>query len=453
MAGPIDLDQQATTPLAAPALAAMLPFLEGQHWNPHGSHRGARIARAALEAARSEIAAVLGAAAESILFTSGATEANNLALKGWLLPRPRDRRRLVTFSTEHSSMLETARHLERMRVPLTIVPVAHDGLPDLSAFRAALGPDVALVSAMRVNNEIGAIWPTAELCRMAHAAGALFHSDAAQGFGKDDCRLDAGLDGADLVSISAHKIHGPKGIGALFVRPGISLEPQMDGGGQERGFRSGTQSPALAAGFGAAARLARERMADDAAHCADLMAIALRALRGVAFQVNGPPPGSRDRLASNLSLTFPGVDSARLMAALPGIAFSTGAACRSGPPDPGRFPEAGRDSGGERGSAGGNAAARSRAGARPAARRGVRGRHGLFDLPCPAGAGGLGEISAARPARGGHARFRRRCRADLAAFVPAVARWRGGATDGAAPARPHRHARLSGRLRRGPGLF
>jgi cysteine desulfurase len=329
MAGPIDLDQQATTPLAAPALAAMLPFLEGQHWNPHGSHRGARIARAALEAARSEIAAVLGAAAESILFTSGATEANNLALKGWLLPRPRDRRRLVTFSTEHSSMLETARHLERMRVPLTIVPVAHDGLPDLSAFRAALGPDVALVSAMRVNNEIGAIWPTAELCRMAHAAGALFHSDAAQGFGKVDCRLDAGLDGADLVSISAHKIHGPKGIGALFVRPGISLEPQMDGGGQERGFRSGTQSPALAAGFGAAARLARERMADDAAHCADLMAIALRALRGVAFQVNGPPPGSRDRLASNLSLTFPGVDSARLMAALPGIAFSTGAACSS----------------------------------------------------------------------------------------------------------------------------
>lgn len=325
----INFDQQATTPLAPEALAAMLPFLQEQHWNPHSAHRGGRMAKAALEAARAEVAAVIGAAPAEVIFTSGATEANNLAIKGVLENCARERRRLVTFATEHSCVLETARHVERLGAPVTVMPVTDAGMPDLAALRAALGPDVALISAMRVNNEIGAIWPVAEIARMAHAVGALMHCDAAQAFGKVDCRLAGGLENTDLISISAHKIYGPKGIGALYVRSGIGLQPQLDGGGQEAGLRSGTQSPALAAGFGAAARVARQTMADDTAHMADLMEVALRELDGLRYRINGPDPRLGERIRSNLSLSFAGVDSARLMAALPGIALSSGAACSS----------------------------------------------------------------------------------------------------------------------------
>lgn len=325
----INLDQQATTPLAPEALDAMLPFLRDQHWNPHSAHRGGRLAKAALEAARTEVARLIGAAPETVIFTSGATEANNLALKGYIAGCEGVRRRLLTFAAEHSCVLETARHLERTGVPVTVLPVTPDGMPDLDALRAALGADVALVSAMRVNNEIGAIWPTAEICRLAHEAGALFHSDAAQAFGKVDCRLDGGLQNADMISISAHKIYGPKGVGALYVRKGVGLLSQMDGGGQEAGIRSGTQSPALAAGFGAAARVAQQQMAKDAAHCAKLMELALHMLGDVRYRINGPRPADGARIASNLSLRFDGVDSGRLMAALPEIALSSGAACSS----------------------------------------------------------------------------------------------------------------------------
>ena len=323
----IDLDAQATTPIAPQALAAMLPWLERQHWNPHSAHRGGRMAKAALEAARVQVAGLLGAEPGGLIFTSGATEANNLALKGMLAEREGPRRRLVTFATEHSCVLETALHLERLGVPITILAVLADGMPDLAALNAALGPDVALVSAMRVNNEIGSIWPSAELAAMAHKVGAAFHCDAAQGFGKMDCRLDSGLAGADLVSLSAHKMHGPKGIGALWVRPGLRLSPLLDGGGQE-GVRSGTQSPALAAGFGAAARLSEARMKPDLAHVQALQRIALQALAGVAYHINGPE--GDDRWPGNMSVSFPGVDSGRLISALPELAFSSGAACSSG---------------------------------------------------------------------------------------------------------------------------
>jgi cysteine desulfurase len=325
----IDLDAQATTPLAPQALAAMLPFLEGRHWNPHSAHRGGRIARAALEAARVQVAALLDATPDGIHFTSGATEANNLALKGLLAEAGGPRRRLVTFATEHSCVLETARHLERRGVPVTILPVQPDGMPDLAAVRAALGADVALVSAMAVNNEVGSIWPIPELARLAHAAGALLHCDAAQAYGKIDCRLGGGLAGADMVSLSAHKMHGPKGIGALWLRPGIRLVPLLDGGGQE-GVRSGTQAPALAAGFGAAAALARTQLEDRATHVRQLMAVALTLLGDVPHRINGPDPQSRARWPGNLSVTFPGIDAGRLIAALPGVALASGAACSSG---------------------------------------------------------------------------------------------------------------------------
>lgn len=327
---PFDLDAQATSPLADGALAAMLPFLQGRHWNPHSAHRGGRLAKAALEAARAQVLQALGRTTGTLLFTSGATEANNLALKGLLetrpggLGRPSQQARLLTFATEHSCVLEAARHLERTGTPVTILPVAADGLPDRAAYRAALaGGDVALVSAMWVNNEIGSIWPIADMATEAHAAGALFHSDAAQAFGK----LSLAADAVDLLSLSAHKMHGPKGLGALWLRDGLAPAPLLDGGGQEAGLRSGTQSPALAAGFGAAAAAADP--AATRAAVAALMDIALEALAAVPHRVNGPSPTGPHRWPGNLSITLP-VDAGRLIAALPHLALASGAACSSG---------------------------------------------------------------------------------------------------------------------------
>ena len=319
---PIDLDAQATSPLAPEALAAMLPLLEGNHWNPHSAHRGGRIARAALEVARLQVAGLLGEAPETLVFTSGATESNNLALKGVMEMAPG--KRLLTFATEHSCVLESARHIERLGGAVSILPVLADGRPDLAAYEASLAEgDVALVSAMWVNNEVGSIWPIRQMAALAQAHGALFHTDAAQAFAK----LDLQNSGADLISVSGHKIGGPKGIGALMVRPGIALAPLLDGGGQEGGLRSGTQAPALAAGFGAAAKAADP--AATSAHAERLMAAALALLAPVPHIVNGPPPGG-GRWPGNLSVTFPGLDANRLIAALPGLALSSGSACSSG---------------------------------------------------------------------------------------------------------------------------
>jgi cysteine desulfurase len=317
----LDLDAQATSPLLAGALAAMLPHLETQHWNPHSAHRGGRLAKAALEAARVQVATALGRDPTGILFTSGATEANNLALKGTLEANPG---RLLTFATEHSCVLETARHLQAQGTPVTILPVRADGLPDRAATTAALAQgDVALVSAMWVNNEVGTIWPIADMAAEAHAAGALFHSDAAQAFTK--LPLDAPA--ADLISLSAHKIGGPKGIGALWVRPGLTLSPLLDGGGQEGGLRSGTQSPALAAGFGAAAALSNP--AETHAKASALMALALETLSAIPHSINGPDPRGPHRWPGNLSVTLP-VDASRLISALPALALASGSACSSG---------------------------------------------------------------------------------------------------------------------------
>jgi cysteine desulfurase len=317
---PFDLDAQATSPLRATALAAMLPFLEGRHWNPHSAHRGGRLAKAALEAARIQVASRLGLPPEGLIFTSGATEANNLALKGTLEATPG---RLLTFATEHACVLESARHLASRGAPVTILPVLPDGLPDRAAYTAALAAgDIALVSAMAVNNEVGSIWPIAELAAQAHHHGSLFHTDAAQAFGKIPIP-----EGPDLVSLSAHKIGGPKGIGALWVRPGLALAPLLDGGGQEGGVRSGTQSPALAAGFGAAAQAADPATARPAA--AALMEIALQALAPVPHAINGPDPTGPHRWPGNLSVTIQ-ADAGRLISALPELALASGSACSSG---------------------------------------------------------------------------------------------------------------------------
>ncbi len=326
---PIYLDHQATTPLDADALAAMTPYFQQAFGNPHSStHRAGREAKAGVDIAREQIAAALGANPAEIIFTSGATEANNLALRGVMEASPRSRNRLVTLVTEHSCVLETARDLEQRGFALTLVPVQKNGLVDLSVLRAAMGDDVVLVSVMAANNEIGVLQPTVEIAALAHDHGALFHSDAAQGFGK--VPMNVVKNGVDFLSISAHKIYGPKGIGALFVKSGTKLRAQMTGGGQEAGVRSGTLSPALCAGFGAAAKKAVENLAADGARMAALFDQALERLAqsNLHYVINGD---LFHRLKSNLSITFPGIDGARLISDARGVMMSSGSACASQP--------------------------------------------------------------------------------------------------------------------------
>lgn len=323
MRPPIYLDYQATTPLAPEAAAAMRPWLEGSFANPHSSHRLGREAAAAVEVAREQVVGALGEGGEGgkLFFTSGATEAINWALKGAAARLPQDRRRIVTLATEHAAVLDTVEYLAGRGFDVEILPVAADGLVDLTTVRAALDQPTGLVAAMLVNNEIGIVQPVAEIGALARAAGARFLCDAVQGFG----RVAIPLEACDLVAVSAHKVHGPKGIGALWVREGVELDPLLHGGGQEGGLRSGTLSPALCAGFGEAARLLVERSDEDRAHVERLWA------KGRAMMTGWTLNGSADRrYRGNLNLRRGGVDAARLISELRGIAFSAGSACASG---------------------------------------------------------------------------------------------------------------------------
>lgn len=305
------LDYQATTPLAPEALAAMLPWFETQHANPHSPHREGRAAKAAVEVARDRVAALMPVGGR-VAFTSGATEALNWAIRG-------TGGGIVTIATEHAAVLDTVAAEARRGRAVTILPVGHDGLVDLDAARAAIGPGTGLVAAMLVNNEIGVIQPIAALADFAHAVGALMLCDAVQGYGRvpipDTC---------DLIAVSAHKLHGPKGVGALWLRDGVSPEPLLYGGDQEGG-RSGTLSPALCAGFGAAAALMIERHDADAAHVARLFALAVAGLSG--WQVNGSIDA---RYRGNVNVRHEGLDVNRLMSDLRDVAFSAGSACASG---------------------------------------------------------------------------------------------------------------------------
>ena len=266
-----------------------------------------------MEVARDEIAGLMPEGG-TLSFTSGATEALNWAIKGTTGA-------ILTFATEHAAVLDTVAAEARKGREVTILPVGSDGLLDLAAAREAIGPGTGLVAAMLVNNEIGVIQPIERLAGLARAAGALFLCDAVQGYGRVLIP-----EGCDLVAISAHKIHGPKGVGALWIRDGVTLEPLLHGGGQEPGGRSGTLSPALCAGFGAAARLAKQRFGADHAHGEQLFRAALAHI-GADWTLNG----SRDeRYHGNLNLRRAGLDVARLMSDLRDIAFSAGSACASG---------------------------------------------------------------------------------------------------------------------------
>jgi cysteine desulfurase len=311
--GMIYLDYQATTPLAPEALEAMLPWLRDQHANPHSAHSEGRRAKAAVEVAREEVAALLPIDGQ-FAFTSGATEALNWAIKG-------TRGAIVTLATEHAAVLDTVDAEARAGREVTVLPVQGDGLIDLDLAHKAIRPGVGLVAAMLVNNEIGVIQPIAELAELAHEAGARMLCDAVQGYGRVSIPA-----ACDLIAISGHKIYGPKGIGGLWLRDGIEIEPLLHGGGQEGRGRSGTLSPALCAGFGRAAREMRVHEGEDADAVEALWTTALSVL-GDGWIVNG---STEHRYCGNLNIRFPGLDVNRLMSDLRDIAFSAGSACASG---------------------------------------------------------------------------------------------------------------------------
>jgi cysteine desulfurase len=275
--------------------------------NPHSPHRGGRAAAAAIEVAREQVAALLPAGGQ-VIFTGSATEALNLAISG------SGAKRLAVSAIEHAAVLDTSRAVQ---ADAAILPVDSEGLLDAAT---PIPAEVQLVAVMQVNNEIGTIQPVAQLAQAAHEAGALFVCDAVQGAGKLAPPPDA-----DMIALSAHKLYGPKGIGALWVRDGLTLTPQIHGGGQERGLRSGTLSPALCAGFGAAAKLAVDRMEEDAAHVSTLWQAAREHLAG--WDLNG---SATQRWQGNLNVRRAGLDVARLMSELRDVAFSAGSACASG---------------------------------------------------------------------------------------------------------------------------
>jgi cysteine desulfurase len=317
----IYLDYQATTPVAPEVAKAMQPWIAERFANPHSPSRWGNEAEAAIEVARRQVERATGLEGGSIAFTGSATEAINWAIKGTIEKAPPSRNRIITVATEHAAVLDTCEWLAGRGIDLTVLPVQPNGILDLELLARELDDRVALVAMMLVNNEIGVIQPVTETARMAHDAGALMLCDAVQAFG----RL-ALSHGPDLVALSAHKIHGPKGIGALWMRDGAAPAPFIHGGGQERGMRSGTLSPELCVGFGAAAKLAAERQDRDYDHVQRLWAAAIKAL-GPGWAINGC---DHCRYYGNLNIRRDGIDAARLLADLRGIAFSLGSACASG---------------------------------------------------------------------------------------------------------------------------
>jgi len=330
---PVYLDYSATTPIDPRVVEAMLPYLTEKFGNPASrSHQYGWDAEAAVENARAEVAALVNADPKEIVWTSGATEANNLAIKGAANFYQNKGKHLITVKTEHKAVLDTMRELERQGFEVTYLDVLPNGLVDMAALEAALRPDTILVSIMAVNNEIGVIQPIAEIGELLRSKGILFHVDAAQATGK--INIDLAKLKVDLMSFSAHKTYGPKGIGALYVRrkPRVRLEAQMHGGGHERGMRSGTLATFLIVGMGEAFRLARLEMKEENTR---IRALRDRLLKGLSdlpeIYVNGD---LEHRVPHNLNISFAYVEGESLMMAVKDIAVSSGSACTSASLEP-----------------------------------------------------------------------------------------------------------------------
>jgi cysteine desulfurase len=328
----IYLDHQATTPVDPRVVEAMLPYFAEHFGNPASVQHSAGVEAAeAVAVARRHVAMLLKADAGEILFVSGATEANNLALKG--LAAGSHRRHIVTIATEHQAILDPVAALAEEGFEVSVLGVDRDGMPDLDELAGAVSEQTLVVSVAAANNEIGSLSPLRKIADIAHAHGALLHTDAAQAAGKID--MDVERHGVDLLSLSAHKFYGPKGAGALYVRRDAQrgLDPMMHGGAQEAGLRSGTLNVPGIVGLGAACKLAASEQAEEAAHVRELRDRFEDRLRVLldGIELNG---SSSSRLPGNLNLRFVGVDSEALMANCPDVAFSSGSACSAATPTP-----------------------------------------------------------------------------------------------------------------------
>jgi cysteine desulfurase len=327
------LDHNATTPIAPEVLDAMRPYLERDFGNPSSAHGYGTAAHEAVVRARSDVAMLLGCEPESVVFTASGSEADNLAIKGVALARRGEGDHVITSAIEHPAVLAACRYLQRrLGYRLTVVPVDGCGVVDPDDVRRAIEPGTVLVSVMHANNEVGTLQPIAELARVARERGIAFHTDAAQSAGK--VRVDIDELGIDLLTVTGHKMYAPKGIGALYVRPGTSLDPLIHGAGHEHGLRAGTENVPYIVGLGAACALAARRLNAgldrDVARLRDRLHTALRsAVPGLAL--NGHP---EQRLPNTVNVSFPQCDREDLLARTPTVAAATGSACHSGRTEP-----------------------------------------------------------------------------------------------------------------------
>jgi cysteine desulfurase len=329
----IYLDYAATTPVHPDVLQAMLPYFTESFGNPSSIHSYGQESKEAIEKARIQVAELIGARSEEIIFTSGGTEADNYALQGICLANRNKGNHIITTATEHHAVLETCKFLEKSGCDVNYLPVDKYGMVDPDSIRQAIKPQTVLISIMHANNEVGTIQPVAEAGRIAHEAGVYFHTDAVQTVGHIPADVN-GL-GVDLMSISAHKLYGPKGIGAFYVRKGVKLSPFIHGGGQEKGRRSGTENVAGIVGLGKAAEIAHREMAEEAARLTGLrdMFIAYLQQRIDDTYLNGHPV---QRLPNNVNVSIKYVEGESMLLNLDmkGICASTGSACSSGNLEP-----------------------------------------------------------------------------------------------------------------------
>ncbi|TYI28930.1 hypothetical protein ES332_A05G279300v1 [Gossypium tomentosum] len=331
---PLYLDMQATTPVDPRVLDSMLPFYLSRYGNPHSrTHLYGWESETAVETARAQVAALIGASPKEIVFTSGATESNNISIKGVMHFYKDKKRHVITTQTEHKCVLDSCRHLQQEGFEVTYLPVGSDGLIDLDRLRKEIRPDTGLISVMAVNNEIGVVQPVEEIGKICKEFNVPFHTDAAQALGK--IKVDVEKWNVSLMSLSGHKIYGPKGVGALYMRrrPRIRVEPQMNGGGQERGIRSGTVPTPLVVGIGAACDLAMKEMEYDEKRIKGLQE---RLLNGIREKIDGVVVnGSMDRrYVGNLNLSFAYVEGESLLMGLKEVAVSSGSACTSASLEP-----------------------------------------------------------------------------------------------------------------------
>jgi cysteine desulfurase len=320
------LDYNASTPIDPDVAGTMRQLLADGYGNPSSGHWAAAPAKAALETARSQVAALLGCAPDEIVFTSGGSEANNLALKGLCGAPNDDPTHVITSAIEHPAILEPCRHLAKCGVSVTYVRVDGSGIVDPDDIRNAITGDTKLITIMHANNETGTIQPVAEIAAIAHDHGICFHTDAAQSVGKITTRIDEL--GADMLSVAGHKVYAPKGIGALCVRRGVKIEPLIHGAGHEAGRRAGTESALLAAGLGKACEVAKAWIGMSAVQALrDRLWERLQASFGNRVVLNGHPTR---RLPNTLNVSFVGRVGADILAAMPDVAASTGSACHAG---------------------------------------------------------------------------------------------------------------------------